>query len=125
VCVDASGTSSAGRWFTIGGDLGAVPDALTQPSLAAGPARVGWLLHPADYTVASQTREVTVMNLSARDQIKGSSRVQKGQTTGMSVSTSASAVIVTSSVSNEAIDDMALKLAMMHSPSWKLRHAEL
>jgi hypothetical protein len=49
--------------------------------------------------------------------------VQKGQATGMSVSTSA--VIVTSSVSNEAIDDMALKMAMMQSPSSKPRHAEL
>jgi hypothetical protein len=51
--------------------------------------------------------------------------VQKGQTTAMSVSTSALAVILTSSVSNEAIDDMAPKMAMMQSPSSKLRHAEL
>jgi molybdopterin-binding protein len=78
----------------------------------------------ADYIVVSKTMETTVMKLSARDQDQGKVvRVQKGQATGMSVSTSA--VIVTSSVSNEAIDDMALKMAMMQSPSSKPRHAEL
>jgi hypothetical protein len=47
-----------------------------------------------------------------------------GQITAMFVPTSALAVTVTSSVSNEAIDDMAPKMTMMQSPSSTLRHAE-
>jgi hypothetical protein len=51
--------------------------------------------------------------------------VQKRQTIAMSVSTWALAASVTSSVSNEAIDDMTPELVMMQSPSSKMRHAEL
>jgi molybdopterin-binding protein len=80
----------------------------------------------ADYIVVSKTMETTVMKLSARDQNLGKVvRVQKSQTTGMSVSTSALAVIVTSSIGNTPIDALALKVVMIRFPSSKPRDAEL
>jgi molybdopterin-binding protein len=58
----------------------------------------------------SQTRETAVMKLSARNQIKGKVvGVQKGQTTGHVRIDIGNGVIVTSSITNEAIDDLALK----------------
>ncbi|MEO9189537.1 MAG: molybdopterin-binding protein [Acetobacteraceae bacterium] len=51
------------------------------------------------------------MKLSARNQIKGKVvSVQKGQTTGHVRIDIGSGVIVTSSITNEAIDELALKV---------------
>ncbi|HVY14654.1 MAG TPA: molybdopterin-binding protein [Rhodopila sp.] len=51
------------------------------------------------------------MKLSARNQIKGKVvGVQKGQTTGHVRIDIGGGVIVTSSITNEAIDDLALKV---------------
>jgi len=50
------------------------------------------------------------MKLSARNQIKGKVvAVQKGQTTGHVRIDIGNGVVVTSSITNEAIDDLALK----------------
>ena len=52
-----------------------------------------------------------MMKLSARNQIKGKVvGVQKGQTTGHVRIDIGSGVIITSSITNEAIDDLALKV---------------
>ena len=51
------------------------------------------------------------MKLSARNQIKGKIvGVQKGQTTGHVLLDIGNGVIVTSSITNEAIDDLGLKV---------------
>lgn len=51
------------------------------------------------------------MRLSARNQIKGKVvGVQKGQTTGHVRIDIGNGVIITSSITNEAIDDLALKV---------------
>jgi molybdopterin-binding protein len=51
------------------------------------------------------------MKLSARNQIKGKiTDVKKGQTTGHVRIDIGSGVIITSSITNEAIDDLALKV---------------
>ena len=51
------------------------------------------------------------MKLSARNQIKGKVvGVQKGQTTGHVRIDIGNGVIVTSSITNEAIDDLSLKV---------------
>jgi molybdopterin-binding protein len=51
------------------------------------------------------------MKLSARNQIKGKIvSVQKGQTTGHVRIDIGNGVIVTSSITNEAIDDLALQV---------------
>ena len=50
------------------------------------------------------------MRLSARNQIKGTVvAVQKGQTTGHVRIDIGNGVVITSSITNEAIDDLALK----------------
>ena len=103
-------------------DRGAVPDA--RPS-GRRPARVdGFSIRP---TISWHSKRAYGRDEGQRTELDQGKvvGVQKGQTTAMSVSTSALAVILTSSVSNEAIDDMAPKMAMMQSPSSKLRHAEL
>jgi molybdopterin-binding protein len=51
------------------------------------------------------------MKLSARNQIKGKViGVQKGQTTGHVRIDIGGGVVITSSITNEAIDDLALKV---------------
>jgi molybdopterin-binding protein len=56
----------------------------------------------------TETRE---MKLSARNQIKGKIvGVQKGQTTGHVRIDIGNGVIITSSITNEAIDDLALQV---------------
>lgn len=51
------------------------------------------------------------MKLSARNQIKGKViAVQKGQTTGHVRIDIGGGVVITSSITNEAIDDLALKV---------------
>ncbi len=51
------------------------------------------------------------MKLSARNQIKGKIvGVQKGQTTGHVRIDIGQGIVVTSSITNEAIDDLALKV---------------
>jgi molybdopterin-binding protein len=51
------------------------------------------------------------MRLSARNQIKGKiTGVQKGQTTGHVRIDIGNEVIITSSITNEAIDDLALQV---------------
>jgi len=51
------------------------------------------------------------MRLSARNQIKGKiTGVQKGQTTGHVRIDIGNGVIITSSITNEAIDELALKV---------------
>lgn len=51
------------------------------------------------------------MKLSARNQIKGTViSVQKGQTTGHVRIDVGHGIIITSSITNEAIDDLALKI---------------
>jgi molybdopterin-binding protein len=51
-----------------------------------------------------------VMKLSARNQIKGKVvAVQKGQTTGHVRIDVGGGIIITASITNEAIDDLALK----------------
>ena len=50
------------------------------------------------------------MRISARNQIKGTViEVKKGATTSMSGSISASGQIITSSITNEAVDDLGIK----------------
>ncbi len=52
-----------------------------------------------------------MMKLSARNQIKGKvTQVTKGQTTGHVRIDIGNGVIITASITNEAIDDLALKL---------------
>lgn len=52
-----------------------------------------------------------MMKLSARNQIKGKVvGVQKGQTTGHVRIDIGNGVVITSSITNEAIDDLALKV---------------
>ena len=51
------------------------------------------------------------MKLSARNQIKGKvSSVQKGQTTGHVRIDVGGGVVITASITNEAIDDLGLKV---------------
>jgi molybdopterin-binding protein len=51
-----------------------------------------------------------VMKLSARNQIKGKVvAVQKGQTTGHVRIDVGGGIVITASITNEAIDDLALK----------------
>jgi molybdopterin-binding protein len=51
------------------------------------------------------------MKLSARNQIKGKiTSVQKGQTTGHVRIDIGNGVVITSSITNEAIDELALKV---------------
>ncbi|HWK45204.1 MAG TPA: molybdopterin-binding protein [Stellaceae bacterium] len=51
------------------------------------------------------------MKLSARNQIKGKiTSVQKGQTTGHVHIDIGNGITITSSITNEAIDDLALKV---------------
>jgi len=51
-----------------------------------------------------------MMKLSARNQIKGKiTEVQKGQTTGHVRIDIGNGVVITSSITNEAIDELALK----------------
>jgi molybdopterin-binding protein len=51
------------------------------------------------------------MKLSARNQIKGKViGVQRGQTTGHVRIDAGNGIVVTSSITNEAIDDLALQL---------------
>ena len=51
------------------------------------------------------------MKLSARNQIKGKvTAVQKGQTTGHVRIDIGNGVVITSSITNEAIDDLALQV---------------
>jgi len=52
-----------------------------------------------------------MMKLSARNQIKGKiTSVQKGQTTGHVHIDIGNGITITSSITNEAIDDLALKV---------------
>jgi molybdopterin-binding protein len=63
------------------------------------------------YRQATHQAEAAVMKLSARNQIKGKVvGVPKGPTTGHVRIDIGNGVIVTSSITNEAIDDLALKV---------------
>ena len=63
------------------------------------------------YLVAATQAEETAMKLSARNQIRGKiTSVQKGQTTGHVRIDIGNGVVITSSITNEAIDDLGLQV---------------
>ena len=124
-CVDASIIGSTGRWLYHRWAIQAL--ARCPHSIQSGRRPAAWVASVSGRLYRGIANEGDGSDEGQRtepDQGKVVG-VQKGQTTGMSVSTSALAVIVTSLISNEAIDDMAPKMAMIRSPSSKPRDAEL
>src|ERR1700730_3291790 len=73
--------------------------------------RRGTPARPREHRQLDQARQEILMKLSARNQLKGKIvAVTKGQTTAHVRIDIGGGVIVTSSITNEAVDDLALKV---------------
>jgi molybdopterin-binding protein len=73
--------------------------------------RRGAPARPREHRQPDQARQEILMKLSARNQLKGKIvAVTKGQTTAHVRIDIGGGVIVTSSITNEAVDDLALKV---------------
>jgi molybdopterin-binding protein len=98
-------------------DLRALSDRPQRVEICFGHLPAGIVISDEiDGRLTSSIPEETKMKLSARNQFKGKIvAVTKGQTTAHVRIDIGGGVIVTSSITNEAVDDLALRSAMTRS----------